>query len=300
MNASRQLPRPLLRLGRIGYLNVLPIYHALETGEVEGHYQVASGPPAELNRLMAAGALDVSAASSIEYARRPEEYLLVPDLAIGSCGPVRSVLLLSRGPVGGLGGETILVSSQTHTSAALLKVLLADNLRLETSFRTGDATSLLAEGQRPAAILAIGDEALNLRRHPDYPHCLDLGECWREWTGLPFIFGVWIVRERSLQDDRERVLAACRALQESKRRGLARLPELCALAAQKSLLNENELREYFAGLVYDLDERQQLGLKRFFAHLASRGIISTPPPLRFLEMQEDITPSVRCATTRSA
>jgi chorismate dehydratase len=142
MNASRQLPRPLLRLGRIGYLNVLPIYHALETGEVEGHYQVASGPPAELNRLMAAGALDVSAASSIEYARRPEEYLLVPDLAIGSCGPVRSVLLLSRGPVGGLGGETILVSSQTHTSAALLKVLLADNLRLETSFRTGDATSL--------------------------------------------------------------------------------------------------------------------------------------------------------------
>lgn len=271
-----------VRLGKIGYLNVLPLYYPMENGIIDNDFEIVSGPPSHLNRLMDAGELDVSAASSIEYARHPEKYYLVPDIAIGSRGPVQSVLLLSRRPVKKLAGETILVSAQTHTSAALLKVLLAEHWNIKTEFETGDATSMLKEGKRPEAILAIGDEALNLRYHPDYPHRTDLGEAWRELTNLPFIFGVWIVQRESYESSKEQVKAACKAMLAAKRWGQENISDICILAAEHSCLDDREMCSYFDGLVYDLGEEQKTGLKLFYDHLKNNGIIETVPELQFL------------------
>lgn len=273
--------RPI-RLGKIGYLNVLPIYHPLETGVVPGDFEIISGPPAELNRLMGQGLLDISAASSIEYARNPDKYLLVPNLAIGSKGPVQSVLLLSKVPVRQLDGQTVLVSSQTHTSAALLKILLFEHLQINANFTSGNAAGLLDQGEQPAALLAIGDEALNLRNHPHYPHALDLGECWRQWTGLPFIFGLWLVQRKTWGNEPERMNKACTALLAAKQWGVENLGDMCSLAAESSRLNTKEMCSYFDGLVYDLGQEEIAGLSRFFTLLAEAGITSTVPPLRFL------------------
>ena len=120
-------------LGKIGYLNVLPIYEPLEAGRVPHRFVIRSGPPSTLNELMRRGELDLSACSSIEYARNPADYLLVPDLAIGSRGPVQSVQLLSRVPLARLDGERVLISSHTHTSAALLMLLVPNIRQLERS-----------------------------------------------------------------------------------------------------------------------------------------------------------------------
>ncbi|WP_285905590.1 menaquinone biosynthetic enzyme MqnA/MqnD family protein [Pseudodesulfovibrio pelocollis] len=270
-----------MRIGKIGYLNVLPIYHPLETGIIDNDFSIVSGPPSALNRLMDAGQLDVSAASSIEYARHPDKYLLLPDIAIGSRGPVQSVLLLSREPVESLDGATILVSAQTHTSAALLRVLLAE-WKVHTRFVTGDATAILSGGDRPQAILCIGDEALNLRFHPDYPVRTDLGEAWRALTGLPFIFGVWIARRDSLARSKAAMRRACEALIEARLWGEANITSMCALAAEHSCLSQQELRSYFAGLVYDLGEAEIQGMTLFYRRLAEHGLIDAVPPLRFL------------------
>ncbi|MUM76157.1 hypothetical protein GKC30_00740 [Pseudodesulfovibrio sp. F-1] len=270
-----------IRIGKIGYLNVLPIYHPLETGEIANDFSIVSGPPSALNQLMDAGRLDVSAASSIEYARHPDKYLLLPDIAIGSRGPVQSVLLLSRGPVDSLHGETIVVSAQTHTSAALLRVLLAE-WKIRTNFVTGDATAILSRGERPQAILCIGDEALNLRFHPDYPVRTDLGEAWRTLTGMPFIFGVWIARRDSLDRSGQAVRRACDTLIRAKVWGQTNIASMCALAAERSCLSREELRSYFDGLVYDLGEAEKQGMTRFYRHLAEHGIIEDVPSLNFL------------------
>lgn len=271
-----------VRLGKIGYLNVLPLYHPLENGLIENDFEIISGPPARLNLMMDAGELDISAASSIEYARHPEKYYLVPDIAIGSRGPVQSVLLLSRFPVEELKGKTILVSSQTHTSAALLKVLLNELWKVKTEFTTGDATFMLKSGQKPAAILAIGDEALNLRYHDEYPHRIDLGEAWRELTGLPFIFGVWIVQRDSFDQSAEQLKKACRKMQEAKQWGTSNLSDMCTLAAENSTLNIAEMCSYFGGLVYDFGEMEQKGLKLFYQRLLSNGLIEALPTLTFI------------------
>ena len=271
-----------VRLGRIGYLNVLPIHHPLETGVIPNDFEIVAGPPAELNVLMDAGKLDLSGCSSVEYARHPEKYYLIPDIAIGSRGPVQSVLLLSRKPVEELDGGTILVSAQTHTSAALLRVLLAELWQIEAEYVTGDATALLAAGERPEAILCIGDEALELRYHEDYPVRTDLGEAWRQLTGEPFIFGVWIASRRSFARDEATVRQACETLMAARRWGTDHLAELCVLAAQGSRLNQREMCSYFVGLLYDFAEPEVRGLTLFYERLVKHGIIDRVPPISFL------------------
>lgn len=271
-----------IRLGKIGYLNVLPIYHPLESGLIENDFDIVSGPPSALNRLMDAGELDISASSSIEYARHPEKYYLVPNIAIGSCGPVQSVLLLSRCSMDDLSGKTILVSSQTHTSAALLRVLLAEHWKIDVEYVSGDATLELKNGNLPDAILAIGDEALNLRHHPEYPHRTDLGEAWRDSTSLPFIFGVWIVQRDSLEANRTRIKDGCEKLITAKNWGTANMAAMCTLASQSSCLNSVEMCSYFEGLVYDMGDKEIEGLQLFYQHLKSNGIIDNVPKLEFI------------------
>ncbi len=272
----------MIKLGRIGYLNVLPIYHPVETGLVENDCKIVSGPPSALNKLMDQGELQVSSCSSVEYARHAEKYYLVPDIAIGSCGPVQSVLLLSRRPVDELDGRTILVSSQTHTSAALLKVLTTLHWRVNAKFVTGDATAILDKGELPEAILCIGDEALNLRRHPEYPIRVDLGEAWRSQTGLPFIFGVWIASRDAWDRDRGSVEKACRTLLRGKQWGVDNIQSICTLAAESSHMTSKEMCSYFDGLVYDLGPGEQLGLRHFYTQLVKIGLIEKVPELEFL------------------
>lgn len=273
-----------LRLGKISYLNVLPIYHPLETGLIDNSFEIVSGPPSKLNTLMDAGELDISAASSIEYARHPEKYLLVPNVAIGSRGPVQSVLLLSRFPVDQLEGKTILVSSQTHTSAALLKVLLTELWKVRPSFVTGDATNLLKSGEKPDAILAIGDEALNLRFHPTFPHRIDLGEAWRELTGLPFIFGVWIIQRTSFEQDPSTITEGCKKLVEARQWGEDNIHDICLLASESSCLNDTEMCSYFDGLVYEFGDMELQGLTEYCHYLKRNGMLESIPPMDFLSL----------------
>ncbi len=270
-----------IRVGRISYLNVLPIYYPLEA-EIMGHnFEFFYGPPAHLNKMMSEGLLDISSTSSIEYLRHCDQYQLLPDLAIGSRGPVQSVLLLSRCPVEELSGKKILVSAQTHTSAALLRLLLTEYIPVDPFYETGSATSVLNTGERPNAILAIGDEALNLRKHEDYPYRMDLGEAWRQWTGLPFIFGVWIIQKESARNNPQGMREAVRKMIEAKKWGQKHIDRMSELTAEKSLLTPEETDSYYEGLVYDLGPEEIKGLKTFGKYLVKCGQLNSLPELDF-------------------
>lgn len=274
-------PEQTVRLGKIGYLNILPVYHPLESGVIANSFEIVSGPPAKLNRLMASGGLHISSMSSIEYARRPENYVLIPNLAIGSRGPVGSVMLLSREPVTDLDGKTILVSSQTHTSAALLRVLMREYLRLDVNYETGDATSMLGQDLRPDAILAIGDECLTLRSHPDYPYTMDLGDAWLQWTGLPFIFGVWAMSRDYYQECLADKTRPWELLVRAKDWGKANMEAIITLASATRILPMSAMRTYYQGLVYDLGPHEQRGLRSFYRRLVTIGEIEEEPELVF-------------------
>src|SRR6266566_644500 len=101
-----------LRLGRIGYINCYPVYGAIDRGAVPVPAELVTGTPAELNDLLVAGELDLSVISAVEFARHSDALRLLPGIGITSDGPVKSVALFSRRPVGELDGRTVLLTAR--------------------------------------------------------------------------------------------------------------------------------------------------------------------------------------------
>jgi chorismate dehydratase len=274
-----------LRVGRIPYINCFPVYGAVDRGVVPLAADLVDGVPTTLNRLMGAGALDVSVVSAVEYARDADRYLLLPDLAITSDGPVRSVLLFSDAPAERLGGREVVVSTSSMTSVALLELLFDGVWGARPRFVPGDAEIAdLARFERGGAgspsrpaRLVIGDAALLLQAGPraggaeapaPYAHVYDLGAEWKRWTGLPFVFAVWVAQRSAPV---AAALGVHAALIESRDWGLAHLPELAAQAHAATGVPRSVCAEYFRGLDYRLGPAHLAGLTEFFNRLVRAG-----------------------------
>jgi len=262
-----------MRVGRIPYVNCYPVYGAIDRGIVRLDAELVTGVPTELNRATASGALDVSVVSAVEYARASGQYLLLPDLAISCDGPVRSVMLFSTRPAEELSGERLVVARSSMTSVALLELLFAHVWHAQPEFVPGDAEPADLRALDAPAHLVIGDAALMLRAamHAGatrYTHAYDLGEAWREWTGLPFVFAVWVARRETPVDHALRVHAS---LIEARTWGLANLGQLAAQAHQATGVPVDECRAYLGGLDYGLGLSHLGGLTEFFRRLEADG-----------------------------
>jgi len=267
------------RLGRIAYLNVLPIYFALENLFGENGFHLVRGTPAELNALMRRGEVDLGSISALEYGRAWRDYLLLPDLSISSRGAVGSVLLFSRGPFSRLDGRTIKVSAASASGAALVKVLMAELFAVQPRYQPGPLAGAALAGAD--AVLAIGDEALRLKAAGAMPFELDLGEAWQELTGLPFVFGVWAVRRDFAAAQPEATAHLHRLMLRSRDWGLESLPELSRIAAASFNMTPAQIAAYFQQLNYSLDPEHEAGLGAFFHYLYSLGELEEAPQLEY-------------------
>jgi chorismate dehydratase len=263
----------MMRLGRIPWINAYPVYGAVDRGLVEVPAELVTGTASELNDLLAAGELDVSVVSAVEYARNAAGYHLLPDLAISCDGPVHSVALFSRRPLPELDGRTVLLSASSRTSILLLQLLCRHRWSVAPRFATvrAEATDLAALAGFPHdAVLVIGDAALMLASRGDYPIRVDLGEAWKDWTGLPFVFAVWAARRAAQRSEVHRVHDR---LLDSRAWGLAHLDDLSAQAAAATGVPEAVCRSYLGGLDYALSYRHLAGLTDFFRRLALDGLV---------------------------
>lgn len=270
---------PSLRVGRIRYINCYPVYGAIERGIVPLHGALVDGIPTQLNRLMAAGDLDVSVVSAVEYAKDAHQFLLLPELGITSDGPVRSVMLFSTRDARDLGGRRVVVSRSSMTSVHLLELLFEHVWKCRPEFVPGDAELgdiARFNEETHDARLVIGDAALKLfdaanrggRWAERYPFIEDLGAAWKHWTGLPFVFAVWVAQRRTPVHD---ALGAHASLIASRDWGLAHLDQLSTQAAVASGVPVKTCREYFAGLDYRLSYPHLAGLTEFFRRLVLAG-----------------------------
>lgn len=267
------------RLGRISYLNVLPIYYAMESLFGVNGFQLVRGTPAELNAAMRRGEMDLGSISAMEYGRNCQDYLLLPDLSISSRGPVGSVLLFSRVPFEELTGRRVRVSAASASGAALVKVLMARLFHVKPCYEAGPlAKRPMAEVD---AAMAIGDEALCMKQAQAMPFELDLGAAWQELTGLPFVFGVWAVRRSFAESQPEATFALHRLLVRSKTWGLGALPELSRLAAASFKMTPEQVLAYFHQLDYALGPEHERGLRTFFHYLCEQGELPAEPRLAY-------------------
>lgn len=259
-----------LRVGRIAALNMYPLYHHLETAA--DAFAFTDGVPTTLNRALVAGDLDVSAVSSIEFARNADTLRLVPVASISAAGAVDSIQLFSRVPFADV--RTVAVTSHSATSVALLRVLLGPEPHF--SLLDGDPVAALADND---GVLLIGDEALAGRRAAIAPVSTDLGERWTGMTGLPMVFAVWAAR-RDLTPARERHLERLAALLRDARRRYADDPAaVVAAAAERFPFPPDFIAAYLRRLSYGFGDRERAGLARFLEMARGAGELDRLPAL---------------------
>ncbi|HZN18426.1 MAG TPA: menaquinone biosynthesis protein [Micromonosporaceae bacterium] len=252
------------RVGHIQFLNCLPIYWGLMRSGALLDVELHKDAPDRLNSALVAGDLDIGPISVVEYLRHAGDLLLLPDLAVGSDGPVLSVNIVATRPLADLDGGRVALGSTSRTGVLLAQLLLARRYGVTPDYFTcpPDLTEMLLEAD--AAVL-IGDVAL--RALHDAPrrglHVTDLGQAWREWTGLPMVFAVWAVRRDFAAAHPGLVKDVHEAFLRSRDLCLAELDEVAVAAARWEPFDAATLASYFRALDFSLGERQLAGLREF-------------------------------------
>jgi chorismate dehydratase len=246
-----------VRLGRISYVNMAPVFHRLNA-EVEE----IQGVPTELNRLLLDGQLDLAPISSIEYARHAAALRILPRVCVSSEGAVDSIQLVSRTAFPQI--RSIAVTPESATSVVLAKVLLPKARHLPLD-------------EEAEAKLLIGDAALRSAFEDPTPH-YDLGRLWLERTGLPMVFAVWAAPEPvadGVAELEHSIVASVR---------LARTePDVLAYEASRRYgYPAGYLARYFEKLRYSFGPRERAGLYTFLEMARDVGELDEVPELRFV------------------
>ncbi len=278
-----------LRIGHIDYLNCVPFFRYLRADDADD--RIVTGTPAQLNTLLAKGQIDLCPASSFEYGRHWSDYLLLPDLSISACGAVKSVLLFASCPLAELADMPIAVTGESATSVHLLQILLREACgfdRLHLHRPECPVEEVIAAG---GAGLLIGDRALQAAKAGLAPYAFDLGALWHSFSGLPFVFALWIVRRDVVAEKEEEVAQLQRRLQASLTRALADLPTLAGQTAGRSCLTPKELLAYWQDMSFRLTDAHQQGLKLFFQLAVKHQFLEFPPELHFFAPPFPLTAS---------
>ncbi len=218
--------------------------------------------------------LDIGPISLVEYLRHADELVLLPDVAVGSDGPVLSVNLVSQVPLDSLDGRRVALGSTSRTSVLLTRLWLASVHGVHPSYFDcpPDLTAMLLEAD--AAVL-IGDAAL--RATYDAPRrgltVHDLGAVWKDWTGLPMVFAVWAARRSYALENPGLVKDVHEAFVRSRDEALQHVDEVAAQAARWEVFDAATLANYFRTLDFSLGPRQVDGLMEFARRAADAGAV---------------------------
>ncbi|HSD67714.1 MAG TPA: menaquinone biosynthesis protein [Vicinamibacteria bacterium] len=263
--AGRAAGPRAVRLGAVSYLNAAPAVHGLDG---DPGFRVEREVPSRVARRLHAGEVDLGLVPSIEYAF--SDYAIVPGVAIGSRGKVRSVLLFHRGPLERV--RRVALDTSSRTSAALVRILLHERLDRPPQY-VPMAPSLVDMLAVADAALLIGDPALD---HEGDAASLDLGEEWTRLTGLPFVYAFWAGRAGAVG------ASGVGRLQSALDAGLGALPEIAARQAggdaARAARYEAYLRE---NIVYRLGEEEQEALREFYRRAHALSLVPAVPELRF-------------------
>jgi predicted solute-binding protein len=242
-----------LRVSAVSYLNTWPLVWGFLHGPGRGIFDFRFDLPAECARVLGSGDVAIGLVPCAELDRLGLDYL--PETGIACEGPVRSILLISKGPVREI--RTLAVDSGSRSSVALSRILLAERYGCQPRFEpmAPELEPMLAACD---AALIIGDPALRLEPAELPYEVLDLGAEWVEWSGLPMVFAVWAGKKAHLTAD------VARAFQDSCRWGLGHINEVIAAGAKERDYREELVREYLTRhIVYELGPRHIEGLELF-------------------------------------
>jgi chorismate dehydratase len=273
------MSRPL-RISAISYLNTAPLMWDFRRGHPA--FDISYTVPSQCAAELAAGSADVGIIPAAAYASIPD-LVVIPGVAIASKAAVRSILLVSKVPLGKI--RTIALDNSSLTSVALIQILFAKWWGGSAHFAAADPDLPAMLVQHDAA-LVIGDTALQVDRSRYITY--DLAEEWIKFTGKPFVFAFWAIRRAALNGfPNQHSLTLI--FQQSRDNGLEpeSVEEIASEWALKLNLTEAEVKSYLTeNIHYDLDRECLEGLSLFYQYAGECGILPAPPQLRFLEAEK--------------
>ena len=260
-----------IRIGAVSYLNTKPLVYELET--LAPQAELILDYPSRLADQMARGELDVALIPVIEYFRAGS-YRLIPNIAIASQGPVLSVTLFSRVPWSEI--RRVALDEGSRTSAAMAQVLLRKKYGVQPAVCPLPLDEN-AENVDADAVLLIGDRAMHACL-PGFRYAFDLGQEWHDWTGLPFVYAAWAVRDGV---DLGPVLGA---FHEAKRLGIENAGAIAAREAPHLGLDAGFCRRYLANIIrFDLGSRELAGLHHYYMLASELGLARRGVHVRLYE-----------------
>jgi chorismate dehydratase len=251
-------------------LNCVPIYWGLVRSGALLDLDLVKDTPERLSEQLVAGDLDIGPISLVEYLRNSADLVVLPDVAVGSDGPVMSCNLVSQLPFAGLGGERVALGSTSRTTVQLARLVLRERYGATPDYFTcpPDLSEMMREA---SAGVLIGDAALRASLY-DAPRLglrvLDLGEAWKDWTGLPMVFAVWAVRRDFLAANPELTAEVHAAFLHSRDLAMAEVDKVAAHAARWESFDAPVLEKYFTTLDFSLGARQLDGIREFARRVA--------------------------------
>jgi chorismate dehydratase len=246
-------------VGSVSYLNAKPLIYGLDQAD---DLRLILDVPSRLLDGLRQHRMDVALLPVIDY-QGLEGLRVVPAGGIGCDGPTLTVRIFSRMPIPQI--KTLACDTDSHTSVALARVLLAERSGIRPRFVDWSGASG-AEASCDALLL-IGDKVV-CEEPRGYEHQLDLGAAWKELTGLPFVFAVWMARPGvDLGDLPGRLVRA-------RESGLAHVDEIIARCAVPRGWPANVARQYLCGyLKYEIGERQLEAMRLFYQLAGQHGVI---------------------------
>ncbi|MFD4600413.1 menaquinone biosynthetic enzyme MqnA/MqnD family protein [Streptomyces sp. NPDC058464] len=260
------------RVGHIQFLNCLPIYWGLARTGTLLDLELTKDTPDRLSGLLVDGTLDIGPIACMEYLKHADDLVLLPDIAVGSDGAVTSCLIVSQVPLRELDGRRVALGSTSRSSVRLARLLLEEREGVRPEYFTcpPDLPEMMQDAD---AAVVIGDAALRAYLHQAADLGLlvyDLGEMWKAWTGLPFVFAAWAVRKDYLEQNPRVVREVHRAFLESRDLSMAEVDKVCEQAARWEAFDAQALRRYYTeALDFSFGERQLAGVREFARRVAS-------------------------------
>ena len=283
-----------LRISVVQYLNTAPLVRGFTHGPLQGKYHLSFTVPSLCAESLRTGAADVAIIPAIEYQRIPD-LVILPDLSIASKERVRSLLVVSRGPI--RIAKRIALDRSSRSTQALTKILCANrwNISPEFSEAEPDVAAMLTNSE---AALLIGDPALRLAIAaeakakpgrdgewicegatvglPNFPtlHIYDVVREWWQMTERPAVLAVWAARKEIVTD------ALADEFLDSLNYGLENLDAICKEASAAMNLPEKELKLYLkTNIDYSLDDENRKGLLAYYSHALKLGLLEKLNPI---------------------
>jgi cyclic dehypoxanthinyl futalosine synthase len=265
-----------LKIAAVSFLNARPITYGLERGLGEDRFELSFELPSRCAQLLAAGEVDVALIPAAAYAESEAELRVVPGISIASLGTVRTVLLVGEVPWSEM--DEIALDGASRSSAALLKLLCRDR-GLAPRFREVPHDDVLDAAKGRTGALVIGDAGFAASQK--YAHVVDLGQAWRETTGLPFVYAVWAARPDALGADEIGILQQSLSEGMIHRAEIARgWAEAATHHAGSPALYERYLTE---NIRYGMGSEELSGVAAFFERGHAAGLFREKARLRLFE-----------------